>query len=424
MILMLVIILILVLIGMPVSFSLLAGSVYYFASTTTIPDTLLIQRLVMTIGDSYPLLAIPFFMLAGNLMNSGGIATRLFNWANAMVGHIPGGLGHVNVLCSVVFAGMSGSAVADTGGLGPIELKAMKDVGFDDDFSAAITGASSCLGPIIPPSTGMVIYAMMSSTSIARLFIGGIIPGLIMAVIMCIMVYITAKKRKYPVGKKRNMREKLGTFWRALPALMGPAILLGGILLGIFTATESSVVCCVYSIILGFWYKELDFRGLLKELKSTLRSTTMIMTLISFSMIFATILNFEQVPQNIARFLIAKVTSTASLALIIVGITFVSGMFLDVTPAMLIIIPILLPVVSRSGIDLIQFGVTICVLFVLGLMTPPVGSILYMLSDFTGLSVPKISKAVLPYVIVFVILGYIMLLVPGISTFLPNLVLK
>ena len=198
---MIIMIVALALIGVPMSFSMLTGSVW-FMLTSGMPQTLMIQRLIMAVGDSFSMLAIPFFMLAGTIMNAGGVATRIFDFCNTLVGHIPGGLGHVNVFCSVIFAGMSGSALADTGGIGAIELKAMKDQGFDEDFSAAITGASSCLGPIIPPSTGMVLYAMMAEESVGTLFIAGVLPGIIMAAAMCLIVYITAKRRNYPISPR------------------------------------------------------------------------------------------------------------------------------------------------------------------------------------------------------------------------------
>ena len=218
---MIIMIVALALIGVPMSFSMLTGSVW-FMLTSGMPQTLMTQRLIMAVGDSFSMLAIPFFMLAGTIMNAGGVATRIFDFCNTLVGHIPGGLGHVNVFCSVIFAGMSGSALADTGGIGAIELKAMKDQGFDEDFSAAITGASSCLGPIIPPSTGMVLYAMMAEESVGTLFIAGVLPGIIMAAAMCLIVYITAKRRNYPISPRVTWKERGRAFWRAVPALLSP----------------------------------------------------------------------------------------------------------------------------------------------------------------------------------------------------------
>lgn len=420
---MLCIIVVMVLIGVPMSFSVLTGSVWYILADG-MPQTLLIQRLILAVGDSYSMLAIPFFMLAGTVMNAGGVASRIFDFCNTLVGHIPGGLGHVNVFCSVIFAGMSGSALADTGGIGAIELKAMKEAGFDDDFSAAITGASSCLGPIIPPSTGMVLYAMMAEESVARLFVAGVVPGIIMAVAMCVIVYFTAKRRDYPISKKMPVRDRLNAFWRALPALLSPVILLSGILLGIFSATEAAVVCCVYSLFLGiFIYKELPFSRIYDVFLDTLKSSGMVMSLVSFSMVLATILNFNQIPQTMAAFFVANVSSKIGIVICVMGLILVAGMVLDVTPAMLILIPIMLPVVKSFGIDTISFGVASTLLFSQGLLTPPVGSILYVLADYTNMSVIRISKAMIPYIVTFLFLSFVFLMVPQISLFLPGLMM-
>ena len=386
------------------------------------PQTLLIQRLIMAVGDSFSMLAIPFFMLAGTIMNAGGVATRIFDFCNTLVGDIPGGLGHVNVFCSVIFAGMSGSALADTGGIGAIELKAMKDAGFDDDFSAAITGASSCLGPIIPPSTGMVLYAMMAEESVGTLFIAGVIPGIVMAAVMCVMVYFTAKKRNYPVSPRATLKERGRALWRAVPALLSPVILLSGILLGIFSATEASVVCCVYSLFLGMViYREMDLKGLYNVFLDTLKSSGMVMALVTFSMLLASILNFQQIPQSIAEFAVANISSKYGIVLCCMALIIVAGMVIDVTPAMLILIPIMLPVIRSYGINPISFGVGSTLLFSQGLLTPPVGSILYVLADYTKMSVMRISKAVLPYVIMFMVLAFFFITVPGICNFLPGL---
>ena len=418
---MVAIIVVLALIGVPMSFSVLAGSAWYFLSSG-MPQTLLIQRLIMSVGDSFSMLAIPFFMLAGTIMNAGGVATRIFDFCNTLVGDIPGGLGHVNVFCSVIFAGMSGSALADTGGIGAIELKAMKEAGFDDDFSAAITGASSCLGPIIPPSTGMVLYAMMAEESVGKLFIAGVIPGIIMAAVMCGMIYVTAKKRTYPVNKRATLKERGRALWRAIPALLSPVILLSGILLGIFSATEASVVCCVYSLFLGVVvYREMDLKGIYNVFLDTLKSSGMVMALVTFSMLLASILNFRPVPQTIAAFAVANISSKYGIVLCCMALIIVAGMVIDVTPAMLILIPIMLPVIRSYGINPISFGVGSTLLFSQGLLTPPVGSILYVLADYTKMPVTRISKAVIPYVIVFMILAFCFITIPGICNFLPGL---
>lgn len=419
---MIIMIVALALIGVPMSFSMLTGSVW-FMLTSGMPQTLMIQRLIMAVGDSFSMLAIPFFMLAGTIMNAGGVATRIFDFCNTLVGHIPGGLGHVNVFCSVIFAGMSGSALADTGGIGAIELKAMKDQGFDEDFSAAITGASSCLGPIIPPSTGMVLYAMMAEESVGTLFIAGVLPGIIMAAAMCLIVYITAKRRNYPISPRVTWKERGRAFWRAVPALLSPIILLSGILLGIFSATEASVVCCLYSLFLGiFIYKELSPKGLYNVFLDTLKSSGMVMALVTFSMLLATILNYNQIPQAVAAWAVTHITSKVGIILACMVLIIITGMVIDVTPAMLILIPIMMPVIRQYGINPIAFGVASTLLFSQGLLTPPVGSILYVLADYTKMPVMRIAKNMIPYIITFMVLAFCFMMFPQICTFLPGLI--
>lgn len=419
---MIIMIVALALIGVPMSFSMLTGSVW-FMLTSGMPQTLMTQRLIMAVGDSFSMLAIPFFMLAGTIMNAGGVATRIFDFCNTLVGHIPGGLGHVNVFCSVIFAGMSGSALADTGGIGAIELKAMKDQGFDEDFSAAITGASSCLGPIIPPSTGMVLYAMMAEESVGTLFIAGVLPGIIMAAAMCLIVYITAKRRNYPISPRVTWKERGRAFWRAVPALLSPIILLSGILLGIFSATEASVVCCLYSLFLGiFIYKELSPKGLYNVFLDTLKSSGMVMALVTFSMLLATILNYNQIPQAVAAWAVTHITSKVGIILACMVLIIIAGMVIDVTPAMLILIPIMMPVIRQYGINPIAFGVASTLLFSQGMLTPPVGSILYVLADYTKMPVMRIAKNMIPYIITFMVLAFCFMMFPQICTFLPGLI--
>ena len=419
---MIIMIVALAMIGVPMSFSMLTGSVW-FMLTSGMPQTLMIQRLIMAVGDSFSMLAIPFFMLAGTIMNAGGVATRIFDFCNTLVGHIPGGLGHVNVFCSVIFAGMSGSALADTGGIGAIELKAMKDQGFDEDFSAAITGASSCLGPTIPPSTGMVLYAMMAEESVGTLFIAGVLPGIIMAAAMCLIVYITAKRRNYPISPRVTWKERGRALWRAVPALLSPVILLSGILLGIFSATEASVVCCLYSLFLGiFIYKELSPKGLYNVFLDTLKSSGMVMALVTFSMLLATILNYNQIPQAVAAWAVTHITSKVGIILACMVLIIIAGMVIDVTPAMLILIPIMMPVIRQYGINPIAFGVASTLLFSQGLLTPPVGSILYVLADYTKMPVMRIAKNMIPYIITFMVLAFCFMMFPQICTFLPGLI--
>lgn len=421
MIAMVSVIVLLVIIGVPMAFSLLAGSLFYIM-ISDMSISIVIQKLVMTLGGSFSMLAVPFFVLAGNIMNSTGVTERIFRFAKAMVGHIPGGLGHVNVFASVVFAGMSGSAIADTAGLGKIELQAMKEEGYDDDFSVAITGVSSCLGPIIPPSVGMVIYAMLAGVSPGRILMAGIVPGILMALTMCVIVYVIAKKRNYPVTPKANWKERVEAFVRAVPALCSPLLLLSGILFGVFTPTEAAVVCTIYSLLLGGVYRQIHFKDIPGLLLDSIRSTTMITTLISASMVLGVILNYNQVPQMITEFLMTTVESRVGLMLIIMAILLFVGLFFDSIAAIVLVVPIMLPVIETMGLDLVQFGVISTLLVVLGLLTPPVGNVLYILSDFSGMSIARIFKSMFPYIAGLLLLDMLLFMIPEITLFLPNLV--
>lgn len=418
---MILIIVALVVIGVPMAFALLAGSIFY-VMFSEMSISIIVQRLVMTLGGSFSLLAVPFFILAGNIMNSTGVTERIFRFAKAMVGHIPGGLGHVNVFASVVFAGMSGSAIADTAGLGKIELQAMKEEGYDDDFSVAITGVSSCLGPIIPPSVGLVIYAMLAGVSPGRILVAGIVPGILMALTMCGIVFVIAKRRHYPISERTSWREKISAFIHAIPSLMSPILLLSGILFGVFTPTEAAIVCTIYSLLLGVVYKKIHLKDIPKLLLDSLRSTTMITALICASMVFGAILNYNQVPQSITTFLMSLVQSKFGLMLMIIAILLFVGMFFDSIAAIVLVAPIMIPMVTTMGIDLVQFGIVTTLVIVLGLLTPPVGNILYILSDFTSMPITRIFKSMIPYIIGLLLLDILIFCIPEITLFLPNLV--
>lgn len=421
MLLMAVIIVATILIGMPVSFAMLTGALAYFITSGTSLN-IYVQQMVVQMSGSFSLLAVPFFMLAGTIMNSGGIARRIFRFCDALIGYVPGGLAHANVLASVVFAGMSGSAIADTGGLGAIELKAMKEAGYDDEFSCAVTGMSSCIGPIIPPSIGLVLYGMMAELPVVRLFAAGIVPGILMAVIMMVIIYITAKKRNYPVSKKFSAKEKWEIFKDAFLSLMCPVILLAGTLTGVFSATEASVVCCVYSIIVGLIYKELKLSDLPELFIQTMRSTAMIMTLVCGSLVFGAVLTYEYFPQTVATFFISRVSDGVPMLFVITICTLIAGMFMDPTAITLILTPVYLPVCKALNIDLVAVGIILAISGVMGLTTPPVGNILYVLQEFTGVPVLRISKEMIPYYIGFILMLVLLIFFPAIATFIPTLV--
>ncbi|MFA6505880.1 MAG: TRAP transporter large permease, partial [Treponemataceae bacterium] len=276
----------LIIIGAPIAIALGGSSTIWVFLTQSVPDFTIIHRMVNGV-DSFPLLAIPFFILAGNLMNAAGLTNQIFDFARAVVGWLPGGLGHVNIGASVIFAGMSGAAVADAGGLGTIEIKAMNDAGYDLDFSIAVTAASSTIGPIIPPSLPMVIYGVMASASIGKLFIAGFIPGLLMAVALSIMVAYYAKKRNYPKDAAFSVKRLGKTFIQGLPALMTPVIIIGGIMTGVFTPTEAAIAAVAYSLILGFVYRTMTFKKLIAISMETAETTAIILLIVAAASIFA-----------------------------------------------------------------------------------------------------------------------------------------
>ncbi|MDR3231405.1 MAG: TRAP transporter large permease [Synergistaceae bacterium] len=405
--------------GMPISFCMFSSSAFYLlASDITLVS--LVQRVSAGVY-SFPLLAAPCFILAGAIMNTSGITDRIFDWCNRMVGHIPGGLGHTNVLASIVFAGMSGTAVADAGGLGQVELKAMKDAGFDEPFSLAITAASSTIGPIIPPSLPAVMVGVIGGVSVGRIFVGGLVPGLLMGACLSVMVYILAVKRGYPREKKATLREVLLASKKAFFSMMTVVIAIGGILAGVFTPTEAGVVALAYATLLGFAYRELTpgkLYGIVVESSGVILS---VLFIIASGSIFGWILAIEQVPQSITMWFVSRISS-AGMALLVINILLViAGMFLDSMCSISLLTPILLPVALRYGIDPVHFSIVMILNLMIGLITPPVGVVLYILSSISGVSFDRIVKAVLPFLLALFVALVVVTYVPATVTWLPNL---
>lgn len=409
----------LLIIGCSIATSMFASSIIYMI-VYGLPLEMIPQRLAAGV-DSFTLLAVIFFVLAGNLMNRGGVTTRIFTFANKLVGHHKGGLAHANVLASVLFAGMSGSAIADTGGLGAIELKAMKEAGYDEDLSLAVTGASSLIGPVIPPSVPLVIFGVTASVSVGDLFNAGIIPGILLAIGMMIVNRIIAIKRGYKVTEKASAKEAFKCFIWSFWALFLVVIIRVGIVLGVFTPTEAAVVAVVYAIILGFCYKSITLKEFPQFIRETLNISVGVLYIIASATLFSYILTYSQIPQTVATYLISITQNPFILLLIISGILLVTGLFMDSTPAIVILAPILVPASNALGIDPVWFGVIMILCVLIGLVTPPVGMVLFVLSGISKVPIGKISRAICPYIISSLIIILIVITYTYLLTIYPSL---
>jgi len=416
---------VLIIIGVPVGFGAgiisTIGAANFFGDFGDPRVPIMIARLAFAKIDNFLLLAIPFFLLAGRLMNTGGITNRLFNFVSITVRPLKGGLGHANVLASMIFAGMSGSATADAVGLGTVEMRAMLDQGYDRNFSAAITAASSLIGPIIPPSIAMVAYGVMAEESIGALFFGGIVPGIVMAMAFMAYVAFCAYRYKYPSGTFPSLREVWVAFRKGFFPLMTPVIIVGGIYSGVFTPTEAAAVAAFYAMFLGlFVYREYGWRHLLAEIRGTMIDTAVIMLIIAFTSSFGVVMIRGQVPTELAN-LLARLTSNPTVLLLLFTIFWlIVGFFMAQTPAILILTPILLPTAEQFGIDPIHFGVVMTLALTLGLLTPPVGMVLYALVRVTGVSFEGLVRLSVPYVLITMGIVVLLILFPQLVLFVPN----
>ncbi|MDD3368879.1 MAG: TRAP transporter large permease [Lachnospiraceae bacterium] len=416
--LMFIIFLILLLLGVPIAISLGAASFFYLF-TNGIPLAVIAQKFYAGI-DSFTLLCIPGFMLAGALMNGGGITRRILDFCNAFLGHLKGSLALVNIAASMVFAGISGTAIADVCSLGAMLIPAMVKDGYDDDFSVAVTASSSVVGPIIPPSVPMVIAGSCVGISVGKMFQAGIIPGIMLGLALCIPTYVISVKRNYPKHEKLNWKERWNATKSALWALLMPVILLGGILSGIFTPTEASIVTCAYALFVGvFVYKEIKITDVPRIVWENMRSCASIIILIGLANVFAYILTAERIPQMVAN-LILGVTDNKIIIILLINIVLLFvGMFMESLAAILITFPVLLPVAVAIGMEPVHFALMAILNLMLGLTTPPVGMCVCTAAQIAKISAFKAFKATTPFLITSIIVLLLVSFVPALTLWIP-----
>ena len=445
--------------GIPVAIAMAGSALIYLYWNGGTPPFVVIHRMISGL-DSFPLLAVPFFILAGNLMNNAGITNRIYNYALALVGWLKGGLGHVNVVGSVIFAGMSGTAIADAAGLGTVEIKAMKDHGYDIEFAVGVTAASATLGPIIPPSLPFVIYGMMANVSIGALFLAGILPGILMAVLMMLTVAYYAHKNGWGADVKfewprvikaltetavvigwplvlwylitqLGFTPQLTVFaglialfaadrffgFQAVLPIMTPVLLIGGMTTGIFTPTEGAIAACVWAMVLGLaWYKTLSWKMFVKVCLDTVETTATVLFIVAAASIFGWMLTATGVTAAIGEWVLAFTKEPWVFLLLANALMLFVGCFLEPTAAITILVPILVPICQKLGIDLVHFGLVMVLNLMIGLLHPPMGMVLFVLARVAKLSVERTTMAILPWLVP--LLGSLVII-----TYMPKLVL-
>ncbi len=418
--------LILLFLGVPVAFALGVPGLVYLAMQGGSVSIVNLAHSMTTPLYTYVLIALPAFLLSGRMMNSGGVTSRLFDAALALVGRFKGGLAYANVVASMLFASMSGTAVGDTGGLGAIEMKMMDEAGYKKSFSAGITASSSVIGPLIPPSVAMVVLGSSAGVSTGKLFLGGLIPGIVMGLALMVSIFVQARTTKegqnWPtyVIPAREIPKKL---LKAIPALMSPVIIIGGITSGFFTPTEAAVISIDYSILLGIVYKELTWKSFIQAIKDTVETAGTFMLIIAIAGFFTWIvtkLGLATVLQNLLMpmYSVGPLLVVFVLALILVII----GCFMDTTAAILLVTPIFFPIINNMGIDPVYFGVMMTVALISGIVTPPFGICLFVMADVSGLPVSAVTKECAKYLPAMFAVLVLIILIPGLSTWLPGLI--
>ena len=413
--------LVLISINIPIGLALGAASAIAILWQGEMPLLIIPQRLFAG-SDSFILLAIPFFMLAGQLMYTGGIARRLFHFCNVLLGHIIGALAHVNILVSMLFAGITGSAPADTSSIGSVLIPEMKRCGYDRDFSAAVTAASSIIGVIIPPSIPMVIFAVTTGIPLTRLFLAGFIPGIMVGLGLMLVSYFISRKNNYFSKKKFNWKEVWPAFIDGFWALFMPVIIMGGILTGVFTPTEAGVIAVVYGFIIAkFVYKELNFKDIPNILVNTVISSASVMLVVVNAQLYGWILTFEEIPQKITVFLLGITNSNPLILLIILGIFICAGTIMDLGANIIIFVPLMLPLITKIGMDITHFALLTIVALSIGLTTPPIAICVFLAADIAKSTVMNVAKALVPFILVLLFVLLLLAFIPGLTLFVPNL---
>lgn len=410
----------LLLIGVPIYMSMLVPSILYLVINDM--SLLMLAQKCMNGLNSFTLIAIPFFIMAAQVMNSGSVTNRIFDFCRSLVGHFKGGLGYVNVLSSVIFSGMSGSAVADVGGLGQVEIKAMRDAGYDEGFTIGVTAASGTIGPIIPPSIPFVVYATYSGASTGALFMAGILPGVFMAVVLCFMCRYMAIKTNSPSSQRASLRTRLHYFKKSVLAILMPLIIIGGIWTGKATPTEAALVAILYALIVsGLIYRELTPKKLFNIVMDTVDNTMPIMLVIVAATIFSFIVSYERLDVILLNFFVSLTSNRIVILLCINLMVLILGMFFDCTVIVMLLTPLLLPLAAAFDLSMTHIGVILVLNAMIGLLTPPVGYSLYVLNSVTGHPVTKITKWCLPWMVPLIATLLTITLFDGISLFIPRL---
>ncbi|MEI3612744.1 TRAP transporter large permease [Pseudogracilibacillus sp. SO30301A] len=421
-IILLVTFLLLIIINIPIVFSLALACLFALLYDSGIPLTIIPQRMFNGL-DSFPLLAIPFFILAGAIMDRGGVSVKIINLADKLVGHIRGGLAMITVVASMIFSSMTGSSTAATAAIGKIVVPPMNKKGYSRGFSAALVAASGSLGSVIPPSITLIIFGVVASASIGKLLIGGLLPGILLGISLMVASYIISVIKKYPAEERSSLKELGKSFVDAILALLMPIIMLGGIMLGIFTATEAAVVAIVYGMVVGmFIYKKLKIKDLPEIFYETILISSMVVLIIGVADLFGWLVTSQQLPQLIGGFITSLTTNPYLILLIILLFLLFVGLFMEAAAAIIILTPVLLPITNSMGVDPVHFGVIMIAALAIGVITPPMGVNLFVASAITNLNINIVIKHIWPFVLALVIALFVIAYVPVITTWLPSFI--